>query len=63
MWVVALAKFGDGINLYQKKNKALCDSDEELRACVVQLFTYRSLCWHQLEYHDDVINDCTYVLT
>lgn len=61
MWVMAVAKFGEGISLYQK-HKALCEGDSELRTKVAQLYTNRALSWHQLDNQDDVLKDATYVL-
>lgn len=61
MWVMAIAKFGEGIGLYQK-NRAMCDGDSDLKTKVAQLYTNRALSWHQLDNQDDVIKDCTYVL-
>lgn len=61
MWVMAIAKFGEGIGLYQKQ-KSLCNNDSELRTKVAQLYTNRALSWHQLDNQDDVIKDCSYVL-
>ena len=61
MWVMAIAKFGEGISLYQKQ-KSLCNNDSELRTKVAQLYTNRALSWHQLDNQDDVIKDCSYVL-
>lgn len=61
MWVMAIAKFGEGIAIYQK-NKSLCESDDDLKTKVAQLYTNRALSWHQLNNQDDVIKDCTYVL-
>lgn len=61
MWVMAIAKFGEGITLYQKY-KALCESDQELKTKVAQLYTNRALSWHQLDNQDDVLKDCTHVL-
>ena len=61
MWVMAIAKFGEGIDIYQK-NKSLCESDDDLRTKVAQLYTNRALSWHQLDNQDDVIKDCSHVL-
>lgn len=61
MWVMAIAKFGEGISIYEK-NKALCESDKELKSKVAQLYTNRALSWHQLDNQDDVLKDCTHVL-
>lgn len=61
MWVMAIAKFGEGIGLYQK-HKALCDNNSELKTKITQLYTNRALSWHQLDNQDDVIKDCSFVL-
>lgn len=61
MWVMAIAKFGEGISLYQKY-KAQCESDKDLKTKVAQLYTNRALSWHQLENQDDVLKDTTHVL-
>jgi len=58
---MAIAKFGEGIGLYQK-NEALCAKDEDLMTKVAQLYTNRALSWHQLDNQVDVIKDCSYVL-
>lgn len=33
MWVMAIAKFGEGISIYLK-NKSLCESDDDLKTKV-----------------------------
>ena len=45
MWVMAIAKFGEGISLYQQ-HKALCESDNDLKTKIAQLYTNRALSWH-----------------
>lgn len=48
MWVMAIAQFGEGITMYEN-NKALCDSNKDLKTKVAQLYTNRALSWHQLD--------------
>jgi len=61
MWVDAIAKFGEGINLYEK-NRTLCEGSKDLKTKITQLYTNRALSWHQLDKQDEVLKDCSHVL-
>lgn len=59
---MAIAKFTEGINLYQKHSEP-CLENEEVRAIVINLYTNRGLANHQIDNQVDCFNDVNYVLT
>lgn len=58
---MSASKFGEGISLFER-NEVQCRASKELMTIVAQLYTNRSLSWHQLGNQGDAIKDASYVL-
>ena len=59
---MAGTKFTMGIDLYLK-NRDTCESDQDCITKVVQLYTNRSLSWHNIGNQEDAFADADFVLT
>ena len=61
IFVMAASKFTEGITLYEK-HKDLADYSKSTLTVVTQLYTNRSLAWHQIGNQADAMKDACYVL-
>ena len=61
-FMMAGAKFTEGINLY-KKNIDVCNGAKESITLVTNLYTNRALAWHNIDNQEDSFSDANFVLT